>query len=179
MRRISFLGLCLGVWILPLAGATLEQLSFEELATKSTAIVRAKVLDSYADFRGPEIFTHWKIQVAQQWKGQATAEVLIPGGVARGYRQSVPGAPRLQVGKEYVLFLWTSRSGATYLTGWSQGVFELSNDSAGKRIARRAAAAESLVERGTWRPVKDDGVEMPYAQLIERISTTIGAEANR
>jgi len=174
MRRYPLVLLCLASGFAPLGAATLEQLSLDDLIQKSTAIVQAKVVGSYADFRGAEIFTHWKLDIEQQWKGAHQAEVLVPGGSARGYRESVPGAPQLTAGKEYVLFLWTSKSGATYLTGWGQGVFELSKDSAGKLMATRAAAAETVVEHGTWRPVRDDGVQMPLQELAGRISATLG-----
>ncbi len=177
MRRLPLLVLCLA--FAPIHGATLEQLSLDELIQKSTAIVQARVVDSHADFRGAEIFTHWKLEVEQQWKGQRAAEVMGPGGNVRGYRQGVPGAPQLTVGKEYVLFLWTSKSGATYLTGWGQGVFELSKDDAGKLVATRAPASETMVEHGTWRPMRDDGLQMQYAELTARISATLGKGANR
>ena len=179
MRRLPLLVLSLAWWFAPLRGATLEQLSLDELIEKSTAIVRARVVNSYADFRGAEIFTHWKLEVEEQWKGQAAAEVMGPGGSVRGYRQGVAGAPRLAAGKEYVLFLWTAKSGATYLTGWGQGVFELSKDSAGKLVATRAAASETVVEHGTWRPVKDDGLEMQYSDLASQISARLGKGARR
>jgi len=179
MRRLPLLVLCLASWFAPLHGATLEQLSLGELIQKSTAIVRARVVDSYADFRGAEIFTHWRLAVEEQWKGQAAAEAMGPGGSVRGYRQGVPGAPQLTVGKEYVLFLWTSKSGATYLTGWGQGVFELSKDDAGTIRATRAAASETVLEHGTWRPVKDDGVQMQYSDLASQISASLGKGASR
>src|SRR5881397_3849590 len=123
MRRISLLLLCLAPWIAPLPGATLERLSLDDVIQKSTDIVRARVVDSYAAFRGSVIYTHWKLQVLDRWKGpeQAALEVLIPGGTANAFHQDVPGAPGLVQGKEYLLFLWTSKSGATYLTGLSQG----------------------------------------------------------
>jgi len=179
MRCHPLLVLCLASWFAPLRGATLEQLSLDELIQKSTTIVRARVVDSHADFRGAEIFTHWKLEVEEQWKGPAPSEVMVPGGSVRGYRQGVPGAPQLTAGKEYVLFLWRSKSGATYLTGWGQGVFELSKEDAGKLVATRAAASETMVEHGTWRPVKDDGLQMPYSDLAARISAALGKGASR
>ena len=179
MRRYPLVLLFLASGIAPLGAATLEQLSLDDLIQKSTAIVQARVVGSYADFRGAEIFTHWKLDIEQQWKGANQAEVLVPGGSARGYRESVPGAPQLTVGKEYVLFLWTSKSGATYLTGWGQGVFELSKDSAGKLMATRAPAGETMVEHGTWRPVRDGGVQMPLQELTGRISATLGKGVSR
>jgi len=37
--------------------ATLERLTRDDLIAKSTAIVRGKVISSYASFRGPIIYT--------------------------------------------------------------------------------------------------------------------------
>src|ERR1700730_15716429 len=127
MRRISLLLLCLAPSVAPLPGGSLEALSLDELAQKSTLILRANVLGSYTDFRGSVIYTHWKLQVVESLKGAdpSAVEVLVPGGSAGRFHQDVPGAPRLMAGNEYLLFLWTSKSGATYVTGLSQGVFEL------------------------------------------------------
>jgi hypothetical protein len=170
MRRTPAVLLYMALCLSPLSAATLQQLSFDDLAQKSTAIVRAKVTSSYADFRGKEIFTHWKLQIVEQLKGGGTVEVMSPGGNARGYHESVPGAPQLVVGKEYLLFLWTSKSGATYFTGWGQGVFELSRNNAGNVIATRAVLGENIVEAGTWRTLKDEGLQKPYAELAARIA---------
>ena len=98
-------------------------------------------MGSFADLRGTAIYTHWKIQVTDRWKGSggSAIEVLVPGGDANGLHQEVPGAPRLKQGAEYLLFLWTSKSGATYITGWGQGVFSLTQNTANDWIASRAA----------------------------------------
>jgi len=181
MRRIQTLFLCLTAVLAPLWAATLEQLSLNDLTRKSTAIVRVKVVGSYADLQGAEIYTHWKLRVVESWKGanQTTAEVQTPGGSVRGYRQSVPGSPQLITGREYLLFLWTSRRGATYLTGWGQGVFELAKDDANRLLATRAGASATMVEPKTWRTVKDSGLQMRYSELTARISGTLAQGAGR
>jgi hypothetical protein len=179
MRRTPAVLLCFAFWVAPLSAATLQQLSFNDLVQKSTAIVRAKVTDSYADFRGKEIFTHWKLQIVEQLKGRGTVEVMSPGGSARGYHESVLGTPQLIAGKEYLLFLWTSKSGATYLTGWGQGVFELSKNNAGNLVATRAALGENIVETGTGRTLKDQGLKKPYTELKGDISTAVDQGARR
>jgi hypothetical protein len=175
VRRIPLFVLCLVPWVAPLPGATLQRLSLDDLIQKSSNIVRARVTGSYTDFRGAAIYTHWKLQIVESWKGsdQSTAEVMVPGGSARGFHQSVPGAPQLAPSKEYLLFLWTSKSGATYLTGWGQGVFQLTGTSAGDLVASRPAGGETMLDAHTWQPVKDDGLELRYADLTARISTTI------
>jgi hypothetical protein len=181
VRRISLLLLCLYPWVAPLPGATLERLSLDELIRKSTGIVRARVVGSNAEFRGSEIYTHWKVQVVERWKGatQSAIEVLVPGGSARGFHQSVPGAPVLVAGREYLLFLWTSRSGATYITGWSQGVYELSKNAGAQWMASRPAASENMLDPGTWRRVKDEDVQMPYSEMTAHISAALSPGGGR
>jgi hypothetical protein len=177
MRRISLLLLCLAPWVAPLPGATLERLSLDELAQKSTMILRAQVVGSYTDFRGSVIYTHWKLQVAERLKGAdgAAVEVLIPGGTAGRFHQDVPGAPRLTAGNEYLLFLWTAKSGSTYVTGLSQGVFELSKNAGADPIASRAPSSETMLDRSTWLPVSDEGIQMRYSEITARISAALAA----
>jgi len=174
VRRISLLALCLAIWLLPAHAAILERLSLDDLTLKSSEIVRAKVIGSYADFRGSMIYTHWKVQVEERRKGanRSTIEVLIPGGSARGFHQDVSGAPKLLIGKEYLLFLWTSRSGSTYITGLSQGLFELRKNG-GEWMVSRSASGEPMIDRATWRPVSDESVQMPYAEMTSRISAAL------
>jgi hypothetical protein len=181
MRRILPLLLCLSGFS-TLSAATLERLSLDDLAQKSTDIVRARVVGSpYADLRGSSIYTHWKIQVTDRWKGSggSAIEVLVPGGDANGLHQDVPGAPRLVQGKEYLLFLWTSKSGATYITGWGQGVFSLTQNTANDWIASRGALGETMLDHATWLPVQDQGVQMRYADMATQVSATLARGAAR
>jgi len=181
MRRILLLQLCLTPWVAPLPGATLERLTLDDVIQKSTEIVRARVVGSSANFRGSVIYTHWKVEVLERWKGvdQATLEVRIPGGVANGFRQDVPGAPALVQGREYLLFLWTAKTGATYLTGLSQGLFELSKDAADQLLASRAAISETMLDRKTWQPVKDESIQMRYSEMTAHVTATVAGKASK
>ena len=105
---------------------TLEQLPLPEMARQSTAIVRARVVGVSGLRRGDDVFTVYRLDVAENWKtgtskqGTVTGKILevaVPGGVAGGLRQMVSGAPQLQPGGDYLLFLWTGRSGITQVTG--------------------------------------------------------------
>ena len=180
MRRVLPLLLCLS-GLAATSAATLERLSLDDLTQKSSDIVRAKVVGSYADLRGSAIYTHWKIQVTERWKGSggSAIEVLVPGGVANGLHQDVPGAPKLSQGKEYLLFLWTSKSGATYITGWGQGVFTLTQNAANDWIASRAVLGETMLDHITWLPVQDEGVQMRYADMSSKVSATLARGAAR
>jgi hypothetical protein len=164
---------------------TLEQLTLDDMSQKSTAIVRAKVTGSRSASRGSgraaDIYTYYQLQVLETWKSPgpaatfATTEVAVPGGVANGIRQIVSGAPVLEPGQEYVIFLWTSRSGLTQVIGLSQGVFKLSEESSGGgSVARRPAASELMLSRSGV-PVEDHAVNMPVQDLRARVLQALGA----
>ena len=145
---------------------------------KSTAIVRARVTGSHAGTRGTNIYTYFQLQVLENWKGQKVAEVALPGGVVGGIRQSVAGAPELKPGQEYVLFLWTSRSGLTQVIGLSQGLFKLSEEGSeggrGVAVAQRPAASELMLDRSGL-PVEDHAVSMQLQDLRARVLQTLAA----
>ena len=158
------------------AGATiLQRLTLDEMAQKSTVIVRAKVTGSSEIIRSGEIFTIYKLDVLQTLKsGPGVREVAVPGGVVGGMRQVVAGAPTLSAGREYVLFLWTSRSGLTQLMGMSQGLFAVERTAAGDVIATRAAAGEQMLD-GAGRAVRDETLSLPWAELKSKVMKTLTA----
>lgn len=162
-------------WLLLMAGAsapatTLDYLSLEELISRATVIVRGKVVACEGFLKGPGVNTRCAVQVLEQWKGPETErlEVIVPGGVASGRRQSVPGAPALQVESEYVFFLWTSSSGETQLLGLSQGLFVLDRDESGQEQAVQAVPADAALERSTGRLVTDRPLRLRLAELRSR-----------
>jgi len=106
-------------------------------------------------------------------------DVLIPGGATTGFRQDVPGAPKLVQGREYLLFLWTAKSGATYITGLSQGVFGLPSNASNELMAVRPAISETVLDPKTWLPVNDEGIQMLYADMTSRITATLAQGGNR
>ncbi len=166
--------------LVPLRGATLERLSLEEMIDKSTAIVRGKVSGSYAALSGTSVFTHYRVQVAERWKGTGGSEIefVVPGGRAGGIRQVCPGAPELTEGKEYVLFLWSSRAGVNYIIGFTQGLFELPAGAA-EPVAVRAASGDAMLEPGTGRPVRPERIEMRLRDLSSQISTNLSRGARK
>ena len=180
---------CMRVWtrllislvvMAPLPATTLEQLTLDDMIQKSTAIVRARVTGSHSGYlganRGAGIYTYFQLQVLETWKssGQATTEVAVPGGVVDGIRQSVAGAPALKPGQEYVLFLWTSRSGLTQVIGLSQGVFNISEEGSGGGVAKRPAASE-LMLNASGLPVEDRPLSIQVQDLRARVLQALGA----
>jgi hypothetical protein len=179
MNRVPgsiLVGSVLVLWACCSAGAaTLQQLSTNQMAQSATAVVRARVTGSSADFSGSTIYTHYRLQVSEVWKGGGATEVMLPGGVANGYRQSFPGVPALQTGSEYVLFLWTSqKTGITHLLGFSQGLFNIVPQSDGSIQATRPLIGEGMID-AKGRPVKDQAVHMNLADLKAEVSSAAGA----
>lgn len=166
-----------GIMELPLQGATLERLSMDDLIAKSTTIVRGTVVSSYAALSGPAIYTHYSIQVSERMKGEGagTIEVVVPGGVAGGLRMAVSGAPTLNVGDEFVFFLYTGKSGLTSVLGLTQGLFSLSKG-AKDPVATRTASNELMLDPVSGRPVKDETLVMPLSQLKSRIAGGLSAK---
>jgi hypothetical protein len=165
--------------IAPLQGATLERLSLGDMIVKSTAIVRGTVTGSKASASGPMIYTHYAIQVTERYKGGAQdgQDVAVPGGIANHLRQTFPGAPELQAGQEYVLFLWTGPSGLTQIIGLTQGLFTLTTTSSGT-TATRPPAPEMMLDPGTGQQVKDGALVMTLGDLRKRITGALRGGVN-
>jgi hypothetical protein len=178
--KVSLVAACLlFACMLPSRAATLEQLSLDEMIAHSTAIVRAKVLEGgYAAASNSVIYTHIPIRVSESLKGSLpTNEVAVPGGSVGQVSQTFEGAPVLRPGEEYVLFLWTSPSGLNQVIGLTQGLFAIAPSEAGLTATRRASS-EHMVARGTGRPVNDQKLVMPLAELRARIATALRTGAS-
>ena len=172
------LAMVVAVWVLPLQCATLERLSLDDMITRSTSILRGKVTASWAAFSGSVIYTHYQIQVSEQFKGdgQTSVEVMTPGGTVKGLQQSFSGSPVLNRGDEFVFFLWTSPRGITWITGLTQGLFSVAVETGTDRMATRAASRELMLDPDTSRPVKDTALTMKLSALRSRIAATLAAQ---
>jgi hypothetical protein len=172
MLNVVRLGLLL-VALAAVQGATMEYLSPDDMIDQSTAIVRARVLDSSARLHGPLVYTHFAVSVLERLKGRGPSQldVVVPGGEASGVRQTFAGAPMLTAGSDYLLFLWTGTSGLTHVLGYSQGVFHIRVDGAGEVSAERPASGEIMLEPGTGRRVADQPVQIRLSELRSRISS--------
>lgn len=69
--------------------------------------------------------------------------------------------------------MWKSRSGSTYITGLSQGLFDLGKNAGNEWVVSRAASGEPMIDRATWTPVADESIQMRYAEITARISATL------
>jgi hypothetical protein len=171
------------VFLLPLRCATLERLTLDDMISKSSAIVRGKIADSWTAFTGSIIYTHYIIQAGETYKGagQNRREIVVIGGTVNGVHQNASGSPTLNKGDEFVFFLWTSRAGLTQIIGLTQGLFALPPDGSSTPasgppsdpIATRAPTRELMLDPATARPVKDAALSLRLSQLRSRIASTL------
>jgi hypothetical protein len=171
-RSISLAGLA----ILATAGATtLQKLSLDDMIQQSTGIVRAKVTGSHSGLRGQNIYTYYRLHVLEAPKASPgqDIEVAVPGGSVNGVRQVAIGAPELTAGAEYVVFLWTGRSGLTQIIGLSQGLFLAVKDASGNISLTRPAVDDLMIDRN-GRPVSAESTELRWSELRARIGRELG-----
>jgi hypothetical protein len=125
-----------------------------------------------------DVYTFYKLQISETLKpvsgqGPVQMDVAVPGGVAQNVRQSVPGAPMLTVGGDYVLFLWAGPNTLTQILGLSQGLFRMTQDPAGNALIVRPAATELMLSK-TGLPVTDQMTNLRWSEVRAQIRKTLG-----
>jgi hypothetical protein len=174
LRRLIALGLAVGCLAL-LPASTLLRLSLNDMILKSTVIVRGTLQPgTSAAFRGALIYTHYQLAVSTAYKGSPgkSIDVAVPGGSLNGITQPVAGAPLLTPGQNYVMFLWTSKSGLTQVIGLSQGLFTISTNAQGQLIASRGPASATVLD-AAGNTVVDSTLQMPLSQLVSQIQSVL------
>jgi hypothetical protein len=172
--RTSFYLLASAALLVPAGATTLLKMSMNDLILQSTAIVRAKITGSRTAAVGKDIFTYYQLQVSDTLKngGILPAEFAVPGGVYGNLRQIGIGSPVFTEGQEYVLFLWTNRSGMTQVIGLTQGMFNLTQDASGATVLNRPAIADQMLDK-SGKAVTDQPVTMKWSELRSMIVKTL------
>ncbi len=168
MRRIASI-----IPVLVLASlahaVTLQILSVSEMTEKSTSVVYGRILDSYGAFHGSMIYTHYRVQALETWKGSRVTEIMLPGGTANGYRQTFAGVPTLGNGETYVMFLWAGPVGAPQLVGLTQGLLSVGTDGRGTMMASRPMTTEQLLD-ANGKSVQDQPVRVQFNELKRTVT---------
>jgi len=81
MRALAIFVVCIGVvcigTLAPVKATTLRQLSLDEMAERSTSIIRARVLSARAIQRGGDIYTVYRVAaVASSGVGASTTAAI-------------------------------------------------------------------------------------------------------
>lgn len=161
--------------------STLQQLTLDDMIAKSTIIVRGKVQQqTNAGFQGQMIWTHYSLQVSETLKGSSVRQLdlVVPGGNSKGIQQTYSGAPTFSINQDYVMFLWTSKSGLTQVIGLSQGLFAVVPNAAGNLMVIRAAASEHMVNV-SGQPVTDSDIQIPLSDLRTRIQLVLSGKGGK
>jgi hypothetical protein len=174
MQRLSATVFAVVVLGVTLPGTTLQQLPLDEMIRKSTTIVRGKVRPTVTSSSGSVVYTHYNIQVSEQWKGSpaSSVDVAVPGGTSNGKRQTYAGTPVFTESQDYVFFLWTSKSGLTQVIGLSQGLFSITSDPSGTQLASRSGSSEQMLD-AAGKPVNDFPLSMPLPDLKSRVARVL------
>ena len=173
MKRVLSCGLLVAM-CLPGHATTLQRLGLDDMIQKSTAIVRGTVQKTYSAVHNSVIYTHYQVSVSEVWKGSigAKIDIAVPGGLVNGVRETYSGAPTFLDGHEYLLYLWTSKTGLTQVIGLSQGLFELLPNSSGETVATRGATGERMVDEA-GQEVTDSDFRMPVSSMRTRVQNAI------
>ena len=173
MKSVLSCGFLLAI-CLPVQGTTLQRLGLDDMIQKSTAIVRGTVQQTCSAVHNSVIYTHYEVSVTEVWKGLvgSKVDVAVPGGVVKGMRETYAGAPSFANGHEYVLYLWTSKSGLTQVIGLSQGLFDVRPNSSGETVATRAASEERMVD-GAGQEVVDTHFQMRVGDMRMRVQNAV------
>jgi len=167
---------------LPAQATTVTRASLDDLIQKSTSIVRGRVVGSSTAARGSLVYTYYKIQVLERWKGTDgdQLQVQVPGGSFNGMQQNIAGTPQLAGGSEYVFFLWTGPSRAIHLLGLSQGVLDVVKDAGGAALVIRQASEAQVLDSTTGATAGQDPLQMKLSDFSARITRTLkGTGATR
>jgi hypothetical protein len=175
MQKVLIIGFLVAA-LAPLPASTLQQLSLDDMMRLSTVIVHGKAEPTFSSARNSIIYTHYQVQVSETLKGPGASQldIVVPGGSANRLQQIFAGAPNLAPGQDYVLFLWTSKSGLSQIIGLSQGLFVVTTNSSGQLTVMRGASTERMVN-ATGQPVTDSAMEMLLSDLRSRIQKTLGS----
>ena len=154
-----------------LTGTTLEKLTFDEMVSKSTQIVRGRIALSNVRQHGAIFYSHYMVQVSEQYKGPAAKiiDVVLPGGTIGRSQQTFSGVPAFPANTDLVLFLWTSKAGLTHIIGLTRGVFQVSKDAEGQTIFSRESIRDGLIDSRTGRPATDGGMRFTAAEFTARV----------
>lgn len=179
MRSLSTLAL-LGVLCAPMHASTLRQLTLDDMIRQSTAIVRGTAQPTVSSLHGSMIYTHYRVQVSETLKGTVATQwdVVVPGGVVGAAEQRYAGAPALSSSQDYVMFLWTSKSGLTQVIGLSQGLFSVITNGAKQPLIVRAASTERMLD-ANGQPVTDSDIQMLLSDLRTRIQAALSTKGSK
>jgi hypothetical protein len=119
-----------------------------DLVKRAEAIVIATAVESHSEMRdGGRIVTVATLHIETVVKGTVdgdTVELAELGGSVEGRVTFIPGAPRYESGKRYLVFLRTNNFGEWMTYGFALGKFEFVRDLRGRELLIRRSTDEDI-----------------------------------
>jgi hypothetical protein len=119
-----------------------------DLVKRAEAIVIATAVESHSELRdGGRIVTVATMQVERVMKGNVggdTVQLAELGGAVEGRVTFVPGSPRYETGKRYLVFLRTNNFGEWMTYGFALGKFEFVSDLRGRELLIRRSPDDEI-----------------------------------
>ncbi|HEY7726844.1 MAG TPA: hypothetical protein VID50_00155 [Candidatus Eisenbacteria bacterium] len=157
---------------------SVHKFSLRDLTKRSSAIVMAKVEDSYSRWENREIYTYFTLRVLQPvkgMKGQATITLRQLGGRVDNIESIVPGMPKFRSGEEVVVFLTqTDAAGYPWVMGLEQGKYTITSDANGNKSVRNEIGdLNRLLPDGTLDKSPSVSPELPLGAFLDGIKTDL------
>ncbi len=154
--KLITLSLIIGLFIQPLFALTVEYISLDRMTKESQIIIYGKVLSKYSVWEDKSIFTYTTIEIKELIKGQYSSQKIVVkqmGGTVGYISQAVDGTPKLEIGKDVVLFLrdW---KGAYWIHSIVLGYFQVYEEN-GRVFAVNSLNNVNLVDPSTKKLISD------------------------
>jgi hypothetical protein len=164
--------------VIAASGTTLSQLSFDNLAQRSTAVARLRCLAMKSYWEKGEIWTETQFEVIEQFKGPTAGLVTVKllGGRVGNIDSRVEGVPAFHPGEEVYLFLWGNENKPYRVLGWSQGTFRIAREAQnGMETVRQDSAAMPVFDPQTHASRYLGIRDLPVATFEQKLRQAIAA----
>jgi len=136
---------------------TVEYIGLERMTKESQLVVYGRVVSSYSVWEDKSIFTYTTIEIKELIKGEYKSQTIVVkqmGGTVGYVSQVIDGTPKLERGKEVVLFLrdW---KGAYWIHSIVLVHFQVDEES-GKKFAVNSLNNVGLVDPVTKKLITDE-----------------------
>ncbi len=158
MKRLNYTVLFFLLFFLVknISALTVEYIGLERMTKESQIIVYGRVVSAYSVWEDKSIYTYTTIEIKELIKGEFKSQKIVVkqmGGTVGYISQVVDGTPKLEIGKEVVLFLrdW---KGAYWIHSIVLGHFQVYEEN-GKKFAVNSLNNVGLVDPVTKKLITD------------------------
>jgi hypothetical protein len=152
-----------------------------DLVKRAEAIVVATAVESHSEMReGRRIVTVATLQVERVIKGLVTGktvQLVEMGGTVGDRAMVIPGSPRYESGKRYLVFTRKNKFGERTTYGFGLGRFEFTSDVTGRQILSRGTTNDDMFgfEESDWSShVERLRAATDFMNFVETVATSDG-----